>query len=71
MINARNDPFLPDAALPEAHELSPCVAAEFPATGGHVGFVSGALPRTLAWLPRRILDFFGAHDIRTSSQTHP
>ncbi len=58
MINARNDPFLPAAALPQAHELSPAVTAEFPATGGHVGFVSGPFPGRLDWLPHRILHFF-------------
>jgi predicted alpha/beta-fold hydrolase len=58
MINARNDPFLPETALPQAHELSPAVTVEFPATGGHVGFVAGAFPGRLDWLPQRILNFF-------------
>jgi predicted alpha/beta-fold hydrolase len=58
MINARNDPFLPETALPQAHELSPAITVEFPATGGHVGFVTGAFPGRLDWLPRRILNFF-------------
>jgi len=58
MINARNDPFLPAAALPRADELSPAVTVEFPATGGHVGFVTGAFPGRLDWVPQRILNFF-------------
>ena len=58
MINARNDPFLPAAALPQPRELSPAITAEFPPTGGHVGFVTGAFPGRLDWLPQRILDFF-------------
>jgi uncharacterized protein len=58
MINARNDPFLPAAALPLAHEVSSAVTVEFPATGGHVGFVTGAFPGRLDWLPQRILNFF-------------
>ncbi len=57
MINALNDPFLPAAALPSAHEVSPSVTIEFPATGGHVGFVTGNFPGQLDWLPRRILNF--------------
>ncbi|MDB5811640.1 MAG: hydrolase [Betaproteobacteria bacterium] len=61
MINARNDPFLPAAALPDAHELSTAVTVEFPATGGHVGFVSGGFPGNLDWLPQRLLKFFQAH----------
>jgi len=58
MINARNDPFLPAAALPTAGELSAKVTAEFPATGGHVGFVTGVFPGQLDWLPQRMLNFF-------------
>ncbi|HXV12227.1 MAG TPA: alpha/beta fold hydrolase [Burkholderiales bacterium] len=60
MINARNDPFLPAAAMPGPAEVAPAVVLEQPATGGHVGFVSGPFPGNLGWLPRRILDFFGA-----------
>lgn len=58
MINARNDPFLPAAALPAAGELSAKVTADFPATGGHVGFVTGVFPGRLDWLPQRMLNFF-------------
>lgn len=58
MINARNDPFLPAAALPAAGELSAKVTAEFPTTGGHVGFVTGVFPGQLDWLPQRMLNFF-------------
>ncbi|MBI4205842.1 MAG: alpha/beta fold hydrolase [Betaproteobacteria bacterium] len=58
MINARNDPFLPQHALPQPHEVSRHVALEFPATGGHAGFVSGRFPGHLNWLPRRLLEFF-------------
>ncbi|MFN4325428.1 MAG: YheT family hydrolase [Azonexus sp.] len=58
VLNPRNDPFLPAAALPEAAEISPCVRLEQPAAGGHVGFVSGAFPGNLDWLPQRLLHFF-------------
>jgi predicted alpha/beta-fold hydrolase len=58
LLNAQNDPFLPSAALPNAGEVSDAVTLEFPATGGHVGFVSGKFPGHLEWLPRRILKFF-------------
>jgi predicted alpha/beta-fold hydrolase len=64
MINALNDPFLPASALPQASEASPAITLEFPATGGHVGFVSGTFPGQLDWLPRRVLDFFGGTDNR-------
>ena len=58
LINAKNDPFLPAAALPTKAEISSSVVLEYPETGGHVGFVSGKWPGRLAWLPKRILDFF-------------
>ncbi|MFN7086080.1 MAG: hydrolase [Burkholderiales bacterium] len=60
LINARNDPFLPCSALPAPQEVAPPVVLEQPASGGHVGFVSGAFPGSLDWLPRRILQFFAA-----------
>ncbi len=58
LVNARNDPFLPEAALPRPTEVSSAVELDFPKGGGHVGFVSGPFPGNLLWLPRRILDFF-------------
>jgi hypothetical protein len=58
MINARNDPFLPQHALPPPSEVSRHVTLEFPATGGHAGFVSGRFPGHLKWPPRRLLAFF-------------
>ena len=61
MINARDDPFLPEAALPTEREVSEAVTLEFPAHGGHVGFVSGPFPGNIEWLPERILHFFEKH----------
>ena len=58
LINARNDPFLPEAFLPSADQVSPHVTLEYSETGGHVGFVSGPFPGNLNWLPQRILEFF-------------
>lgn len=55
VLNARNDPFLPEAYLPTL--ASQAVTLENPETGGHVGFVSGAMPGHLHWLPQRITDF--------------
>ena len=57
VINARNDPFLPAAALPGPGEVSPSVTLEQPETGGHVGFVDGAFPGSFGWLPARVLGF--------------
>jgi predicted alpha/beta-fold hydrolase len=58
IINARDDPFLPESALPTEREVSSAVKLELPARGGHVGFVSGPFPGNPDWLPSRILHFF-------------
>ncbi len=58
IVHARNDPFLPGHHLPGPAAVAPCVRLEYPAHGGHVGFVSGPFPGHLEWLPRRILAFF-------------
>ncbi len=58
IVNARDDPFLPEAVLPQAHEVSDTVTREFPARGGHVGFVSGPFPGNVDWLAQRIITFF-------------
>jgi predicted alpha/beta-fold hydrolase len=51
VINARNDPFLPEPALLAAsRDAASSVTLEFPPSGGHVGFAAG-------WLRRRLLDF--------------
>lgn len=57
-VNAVNDPFLPASYLPKASEVSAFVRLEHPAGGGHVGFVSGAFPGNLDWLPQRLLHFY-------------
>jgi uncharacterized protein len=54
VLNARNDPFLPEQALVAAtRKAAPRVLLEFPRTGGHVGFRS-------EWLARRLIEFFHA-----------
>jgi uncharacterized protein len=58
LVNSRDDPFLPESALPTEREVSDAVMLEFPPHGGHVGFVSGAFPGNIAWLPQRLLHFF-------------
>ena len=60
VINARNDPFMPASALPTQHEVSPSVTLEFPEQGGHTGFLQGAFPGNLDWLPERIVRYFNA-----------
>jgi predicted alpha/beta-fold hydrolase len=52
VINARNDPFLPEAALDALGAVPPNVVLEFPQNGGHAGF-----PGRGQWLARRVLHF--------------
>ncbi len=57
LLNARNDPFLPASALPAADEVSAAVTTAFPQQGGHVGFMTGAFPGSLAWPAQAVLGF--------------
>jgi len=58
LINARNDPFLPEhELLAAAQEAAPCVVLEFPRSGGHAGFVVGPFPGRHSWLPQRLFEF--------------
>jgi predicted alpha/beta-fold hydrolase len=62
LLNARNDPFLPEQALPGADEVSEFVIRDFPQQGGHVGFVSNSPSNRQDWLPERILCFLQPGD---------
>ena len=66
IVQAKNDPFLPGAVAPR---LSRTVRLERPDGGGHVGFVSGAVPgRPRYWLEERIPDFFAEVLTRNSGR---
>ena len=56
ILNALNDPFLPPAALASQREVSSAVTLDYPRSGGHVGFLTGAPPGRLDWLPERLFD---------------
>lgn len=56
ILHARNDPFLPATAIPQAARLGTSVVLELASDGGHVGFVAGTVPgRPEYWLEQRIL----------------
>jgi predicted alpha/beta-fold hydrolase len=58
VLNARNDPFLPERALlAAARKAAPCVVLEFPRTGGHAGFLVGPFPGKHAWLAQHLFEF--------------
>lgn len=54
IIQAKDDPFMTEAVLPEARELSAAVTLELSEHGGHVGFVSGPIHAPVHWLEARI-----------------
>ena len=51
VIHAADDPFMTDAVIPAAEQLSPLVRYELSRQGGHVGFLHGS-----PWAPRFWLD---------------
>ncbi|MBI3374152.1 MAG: alpha/beta fold hydrolase [Betaproteobacteria bacterium] len=57
VLNARNDPFLPAASLPDSRAVARDVVLDFPDEGGHAGFVSGAFPGDRRWLTEHLLGF--------------
>ena len=58
VINARNDPFLPAAALPAANDVSSAVILYQPEAGGHVAFPGGPFPGNVDWLSQRLISHF-------------
>lgn len=58
LLHARNDPFMPADVTPGADELPSHLRLELSPTGGHMGFVAGAVPlRPRYWLHDRICGF--------------
>lgn len=53
-LNAQNDPFVPAASLPRAHEVGPCVTLWQPRHGGHVGFAGGRWPGHVQPMPKAV-----------------
>jgi predicted alpha/beta-fold hydrolase len=61
LLSAVDDPFLPAAVLDEVRAVAaanPALSVEFPAHGGHVGFVGGTVPwRTDYYAERRTFEW--------------
>lgn len=62
VLNARNDPFIPAASLPDRSQVSRAIVLEQPEEGGHGGFLDLPFPGRFDWLPRRLVAFFGCAD---------
>lgn len=58
VLNARNDPFLPEHTLVGPNDCSDVITLHQPALGGHAGFVNGPWPGHLNWLPERLMRYF-------------
>jgi uncharacterized protein len=60
LLNARNDPFVPEESLPRAHEVATQVELDQPLHGGHIGFPLGPFPGRIGYLPVRLRRFFAS-----------
>ena len=60
VLNARNDPFLPAAALPRVGQVGGHVTLWQPEHGGHVGFAGGDWPGHLGDLPAKVTGWLAA-----------
>lgn len=60
VLNARNDPFVPAASLPQPHEVGDRVTLWQPAHGGHVGFPAGRFPGHVLALPQGVMAWMQA-----------
>ena len=61
ILNARNDPLVPEHLIPHQRDVSKKVTLEITDGGGHIGFVGGRWPWTPHfWLETRIPEFLSA-----------
>jgi uncharacterized protein len=60
VVNARNDPFVPEWCLPQQHEVGDNVTLWQPAHGGHVGFPTGRIPGHVRTMPDVVGDWLAA-----------
>lgn len=58
ILHAKDDPFMNEAVVPMAEELSPSVTLELSDNGGHVGFLQGNPWNSRVWLHERVPQFF-------------
>lgn len=62
IVQSRDDPFMTGDVIPNQDELSITTTLEVTRSGGHVGFISGAVPgRARYWLEERIPAFLIQH----------
>lgn len=61
VLNARNDPFVPQHCLPAASEVGANITLAQPDQGGHVGFPGGDFPGHVLTMPEQVLNWLHAH----------
>lgn len=62
ILQAKDDPLIPEDANPKPHELSSTITFELHDGGGHVGFISGKYPwEPVYWLEQRIATYLKTH----------
>jgi len=61
VLNARNDPFVPAASLPQQQDVGRFVTLWQPAQGGHVGFPAGRFPSQVQAMPQAVSSWLDAH----------
>ena len=61
VLNARNDPFVPAASLPQQRVVGRHVTLWQPEHGGHVGFPNGRFPGHLHSLPDGVMGWLQQH----------
>ncbi|XP_075437261.1 phospholipase ABHD3-like isoform X2 [Ascaphus truei] len=60
-LNAADDPFSPNHAIPVAQvSCNPCVALLLTSHGGHIGFLEGLFPRQQNYMDRVFRQFVGS-----------
>ena len=62
LLNARNDPFVPVASLPQLQDVSEAVELEQPEQGGHIGFARGPWPGRIDFIAERLHRFFSQRE---------
>ena len=58
VLNACNDPFVPESSLPQPSDVSASVELEQPREGGHIGFARAPWPGRIDFIAQRVHDFF-------------
>ena len=62
LLNARNDPFVPVASLPQLQDVSEAVELEQPEQGGHIGFARGPWQGRIDFIAERLHRFFSQRE---------